>query len=75
VDAAIDVFRYNSRIYSQSPNAWDCLGEALERGGRRDEALASYHRAVSIAEANHSEHLQAYRTHLSRLADKGKAKQ
>lgn len=75
VDAALAVFRYNTKEHPQSPNTWDSLADALDRAGRSDEALKSYQKAVAIAEANHSLHLEAFRTHLSRLADKLKSKQ
>jgi len=75
IDAALAAFRFNTREYSQSPNTWDSLGEALERAGKRDEALTSYHEAVALAEANHSSHLEAFRTHLTRLAEGLKPKE
>lgn len=67
---ALAVFRVNTQDYPQSANAWDSLGEGLERAGHVDEALASYRRAVALAEANHDERLETFRTHAARLANR-----
>jgi predicted alpha/beta superfamily hydrolase len=75
VDAALVAFRYNAEEYSQSPNTWDSLAEALDLAGKSDEALKSYQKAVAIAEAEHSAHLEGFRAHLARFADKLKSKQ
>lgn len=46
---AIAVFRYNVKLYPDSANVYDSLGEALEIAGRLEEALASYTKAVENA--------------------------
>jgi tetratricopeptide (TPR) repeat protein len=48
IEPAITVFRANARVHPNSANAWDSLGEALAMAGRKDEAIASYRRAVAI---------------------------
>ena len=45
-DAAITVFRVNTTLYPRSGNAFDSLGEALEKAGRKAEAIAAYQRAI-----------------------------
>jgi CubicO group peptidase (beta-lactamase class C family) len=47
-DDALPLFRYIVEAYPTSANAWDSLGEVLEGGGRRDEALASYRKALAL---------------------------
>jgi predicted alpha/beta superfamily hydrolase len=48
-DRAIEIFTFNVRLYPDSANVYDSLGEALESAGRLDDALASYSRAVENA--------------------------
>lgn len=47
-DAAIAVFRMNTRAYPRSANAWDSLGEALLAAGQREGGIAAYRRALEI---------------------------
>ena len=64
---AVDAFRFNVENYPESANAWDSLGEGLERLGKRDEALASYRKAVALGEKNHVPNLDHLRQNLLRL--------
>jgi predicted alpha/beta superfamily hydrolase len=64
---SIATFRYNTELYPESANVWDSLGDALDRAGEKDEALASYRKAVSLAEANGDPNLEAFRKHVARL--------
>jgi hypothetical protein len=45
---ALVVFRLNTRMYPRSANAFDSMGEALLAAGKRQDAIAAYHRAVEI---------------------------
>lgn len=47
-DAAIATFRVNVSMYPRSGNTYDSLGEALEKAGRKDEAIAAYRRALEL---------------------------
>lgn len=47
-DDALLLFRHITDSYPGSANAWDSLGEALEGMQRRDEALASYSKALAL---------------------------
>jgi predicted alpha/beta superfamily hydrolase len=67
VQPAVTAFRFNVEHYPESANAWDSLGEGLERLGNRDEAIASYRKAVALAESNHYPGLETFRAHLQRL--------
>jgi cytochrome c-type biogenesis protein CcmH/NrfG len=64
------LLRYNSnlQIYPESAAAWDSLGEALDSTGNMEEALASYRKAVSLAEAKGDPNVESYRKHVARLA-------
>ena len=46
--AAILVFQANVSRFPRSGNVYDSLGEALERGGRREEAIAAYRQALAL---------------------------
>jgi hypothetical protein len=67
-DAALAAFRYNIQIYPESAGAWDSLGDALDSAGNVEEALASYRKAVSLAEAKGDPNVESYRKHVARLA-------
>lgn len=68
VEDAIAVFRSNVELYPASANVHDSLGEALERAGRKEEALASYSRAVQNATATGDPLLDTFKRNRDRLA-------
>ena len=45
---AVTVMRVNTALFPQSANVYDSLGEALERSGRRDDAIAAFRRALEL---------------------------
>lgn len=45
---AIAILRLTTEAFPHSANAFDSLGEALARAGRREEAVAAYRRALAI---------------------------
>ncbi len=45
---AIALFTLNAKVYPGSANVHDSLGEALAMAGRREEAIASYRKALDI---------------------------
>lgn len=47
-DKALVIFRLDTELYPNSPNAWDSLGEALLAAGNRTEALACYRKVVEL---------------------------
>jgi predicted alpha/beta superfamily hydrolase len=49
LDSAIEVLSYNVELYPSSANVYDSLGEAYEKAGRDEEALAAYSKAVENA--------------------------
>jgi predicted alpha/beta superfamily hydrolase len=68
LDEALAAFRFNTEQYPQSANAWDSLGEGLERAGRLAEAAVAYRQAVTLGEAAHDPALETFRGHAQRLA-------
>lgn len=48
---------------------WDSLGEALERAGKNNEALASYRKAVAVAEVNGDMNIERFRKNVIRLLE------
>lgn len=48
VTDAIEVFKLNTEAYPNSANVYDSLGDAYQAAGRKDEAIRSYERALSI---------------------------
>jgi predicted alpha/beta superfamily hydrolase len=65
---AISIFQYNAGLYPESANVHDSLGEALERAGRLEEALASYENAVANERAADPAALQIYLRNRDRVA-------
>ncbi|MEK7401108.1 MAG: hypothetical protein AABZ80_01970 [Gemmatimonadota bacterium] len=47
-DAAVAVFTVNTAMFPASANTYDSLGEALEKAGKKDEAIAAYSKAVQL---------------------------
>jgi len=61
---AIEIFRLNVESYPEAANPHDSLGDALMAASRYEEAIASFKRAVEIAEANDHPNLSIYRANL-----------
>ena len=68
VEGALAIFRSAFLRYPQSPNVHDSLGEALEKTGRKEEALACYEKAVELARKTGDPRLRAYASNRDRLA-------
>jgi hypothetical protein len=45
---AIEVFKLNAESYPESANVHDSLGDAYQAAGKKDEAIKSYEKALSI---------------------------
>lgn len=69
---AIAVFRFNAEQYPASANVHDSLGEALEKVGKLDEALACYTRAVENAGKTGDPLLDTFTRNRDRAAKKAK---
>ncbi|HEX6083005.1 MAG TPA: alpha/beta hydrolase-fold protein [Thermoanaerobaculia bacterium] len=68
VTEAIEVFRANAAAWPESANVYDSLGEALERAGALDDALASYRRAAAIGKTTNDPNLAVYERNAERVA-------
>ena len=64
---AVELFRFNVAAHPESPNAYDSLGQALERNAQPSAARASYRKAVELAEKNGDPLLPTLRAHLEQL--------
>ena len=62
---AIEVFKINVRLYPQSWNAYDSLGEAYAEAGQKDLAIKNYEKSVELNPKNTSglEALKKLRQH------------
>ncbi len=69
---AIAVFQANARLYPNEANSYDSLGEAYERNGQKDLALANYEKACQKARETNDKQLPAFEKNYDRL--KGAAK-
>ena len=69
VARAFEFFRYNVATFPDSPNVHDSLGEALEKAGKPDEALASYAKAAELGEASGDPNLGVFRKNADRLRE------
>jgi Flp pilus assembly protein TadD len=48
VDSAISIFRKNTKNYPKSWNTYDSLGEAYATKGDKEQAKASYSKALAM---------------------------
>jgi tetratricopeptide (TPR) repeat protein len=47
-DAAVFVMQLNSKLYPNSANAWDSLGEASWKAGQKEKAIEFYKKAIEL---------------------------
>jgi tetratricopeptide (TPR) repeat protein len=57
---AIEVFKLNTEAYPNSVNVHDSLGDALAAAGRKEDAIKSYEKALSI-DPNYASSLESLR--------------
>ncbi|OMP79537.1 serine hydrolase [[Flexibacter] sp. ATCC 35208] len=48
IDAALEIFKLNCLLFPLSFNTYDSYGEALNKAGKRNEAIALYERSIQI---------------------------
>ena len=64
------ILEANTRIFPESPNAFDSFAEALALNGQRDRALKSYEAAVKLAKAQEHYNLASYQQNLEAFKEK-----
>jgi carboxyl-terminal processing protease len=52
LDSALYVFEKATRLYPDSWNAWDSLGEAAAKAGRNEQAIANYRKSLELNPKN-----------------------
>lgn len=52
IDAALEIFKLNCLMFPRSFNTYDSYGEALNKAGKRNEAIALYERSIQINPEN-----------------------
>ena len=52
IDAAIEVFKMNTEMYTQSANAYDSLGEAYMTNGDNENAIKNYRKSLELNPEN-----------------------
>lgn len=69
---ALEFFKENTVKYSNSPNAWDSLGEAYLIYKEYEKAIVCYERAVTLGEKVSHKSLDIYREDLKKAQEKQK---
>jgi tetratricopeptide (TPR) repeat protein len=52
LELALYVFEKNTRLYPDSWNAWDSLGETAAKAGRKEQAIANYRKSLELNPGN-----------------------
>jgi tetratricopeptide (TPR) repeat protein len=52
LEFALYVFEKNTRLYPDSWNAWDSLGETAAKAGRNEQAIANYRKSLELNPKN-----------------------
>ena len=63
-------FILNTKLFSESANTWDSLGEFYEKEGSADKAKRAYIKAVTVAKNNFHTDLSSFEKHLKKINDK-----
>ncbi|MEE4312101.1 MAG: alpha/beta hydrolase-fold protein [candidate division KSB1 bacterium] len=69
-DLAIDFFLYNVKLYPNSANVYDSLGEGYEAAGKFDLAKKNYEIAVEKGTETDDQNLGIYKEHLDKIIQK-----
>ncbi len=70
IHASYVIFKANTKIFPDSPNAHDSYAEVLELKGDKKEALKHYKQAVLLAEKQNDSRLKDFQTNLSNMQSK-----
>ena len=70
INAAYVIFKSNTEIYPDLPNAHDSFAEVLALKGKKEEALKHYKQAVLLAEKQNDRQVNVYKNNLLNLETK-----
>lgn len=68
MEEAVAAFKLNVERYPGSPNVYDSLAEAYERGGKLDLALPNYEKAHALGVQTNDPNVNIYKTNRDRVA-------
>ena len=68
MEEAVAAFKLNVERYPGSANVYDSLGEAYEKGGRLELALANYEKAHALGQQAGDPNVRVYKANLDRVA-------
>lgn len=63
VEQAIEIFKVNVERFPESANVYDSLGEAMEAGGRLQEAMRLFNKAFDLGTRAADPNAQVYKSH------------
>ena len=64
---ALHYFKLNTKLFSESANTWDSLGEFFEKEGSLNKAKEAYMKAVSVAKIYFHTDLLSFEDHLRKM--------
>ena len=67
LEKAIELFKYNAKLYPTSANVYDSLGDAIERTGNDEAAADNYKKAVKIGSELNDPNLAIHKRNLDRV--------
>jgi predicted alpha/beta superfamily hydrolase len=70
LDLAIEFFLHNVKLYPESANVYDSLGEGYEAAGKLDLAKENYQKAIKIGTESKDRNLAIYKEHLENVSKK-----
>jgi tetratricopeptide (TPR) repeat protein len=69
-DLAIEYFLHNIKLYPESANVYDSLGEGYEAAGKLELAKENYEKAVKRGAEIEDANLAIYKEHLAKVKEK-----
>jgi uncharacterized protein len=69
-DLAIEFFLYNVKLYPESTNVYDSLGEGYEAAGQLELAMKNYKIAIEKGSESSDNNLAIYKEHLEKVTQK-----
>ena len=70
IDSAIEFLQHNVKLYPESANVYDSLGEAFEASGKFELAIKNYEIAIQKGKESGDNNLAIYKEHLDKVTKK-----